>query len=334
MKYQTNHRFRLERKGDDPHSLTKQKYTCPACGKKSLTRYIDTKTKTYLSEKCGRCDRLNNCAYHYTPREYFQDHPEEKEKYKNKEDVWRDKAVSHRWDWLGDEKGFDAVFDCIPKEIIPKAYLWGNSDSVFFLWLRSLFNTNTIEDSVAMRVLRDYALGATPDGRVLFYQIQDRRIRTAKIMDYDPSGHRRKVPSWLHNLPGIKEYYPGGFRLRQCLFGIHLLFKYPEKMVAVVEAEKTACVMAGFYPDTLWLATGGATVNLNADSLAPLKGRRVVFYPDASPEDKIYKDWQRRTALNMPTSTSYQVDDSLTGSKVSETDKEKGIDLVDIINYR
>lgn len=184
---------------------------------------------------------------------------------------------------------------------------------------------------VSIRVLRDYALGATPDGMVLFYQIQDRRIRTAKIMDYDPSGHRRKVHSWLHNLPGIKEYYSGGFRLRQCLFGAHLLSKYPEKMVAVVEAEKTACVMAGFNPKILWLATGGATVNLNKDSLAPLKGRRVIFYPDASPDDRVYNYWKTLVKTCMPPGTDFIIDDRLTGIWVSPQDKEKGIDLVDLL---
>jgi hypothetical protein len=39
----------------------------------------------------------------------------------------------------------------------------------------------------------------------------------------------------------VEEY--GDFELKQCYFGEHLLEKYPEKPVAVVESEKTAVDM-------------------------------------------------------------------------------------------
>jgi len=320
-----NFRFHLEGRGDNPHSLTKQKYSCPGCGEKSFVRYIDRETGRYLADDCGKCDRLNNCGYHYPPRELFRDRPE------CLPDTGKKSFYRERIDWLGKEQGFEEVFDYIPKSILPDELRPVSIHSRFFFWLLGLFDLYTPESPTALRILGDYGLGAAADGRVLFYQIYGRQIRTAKIMDYDrETGHRRGNPSWLHALPLVSKHYPTGFRLQQCLFGAHLLARYPDKPVCVVESEKTACVMAGFYPDTLWLATGGATVNLNADSLAPLKGRRVIFYPDASPGDKIFKDWQARTALYMPSNASYRVDDSLTGDKILEADKEKGIDLVDI----
>lgn len=325
MTSSVNFRFHLEGRGDHPHSLTKQKYPCPGCGEKSFVRYIDRETGRYLADDCGKCDRLNNCGYHYPPRELFRDRPE------CLPDMKRKSLYRERIDWLGKEQGFDGVFDFIPKRILPDELRPVHVHSRFFFWLLGLFDRHTPESPTALRILGDYGLGATADGRVLFYQIQDRQIRTAKIMDYDKeTGYRRGNVSWLHTLPSVSKHYPTGFRLQQCLFGTHLLARYPDKPVCVVEAEKTACVMAGIYPDTLWLATGGATVNLGADSLAPLKGRRVIFYPDASPGDKIFKDWQARTALYMPSNTPYRVDDSLTGDKIPEAGKEKGIDLVDI----
>ena len=29
----------------------------------------------YISDKVGKCNRLDKCGYHYTPREYFSDNP-------------------------------------------------------------------------------------------------------------------------------------------------------------------------------------------------------------------------------------------------------------------
>lgn len=64
-----NNRFHLPKKG--------RKHTCPQCGgRKSFRRYIDEETGKELDEKCGICDHVNRCGYHYPPRELFRDHPE------------------------------------------------------------------------------------------------------------------------------------------------------------------------------------------------------------------------------------------------------------------
>lgn len=50
------------------------RYTCPSCGKPhQFTRYIDTETGEYLADEVGICNRVNNCGYHYSPKDYFQD---------------------------------------------------------------------------------------------------------------------------------------------------------------------------------------------------------------------------------------------------------------------
>ena len=53
------------------------RYTCPQCGRKhTFTRYIDTENNNkYISDNVGKCNRLDKCGYHYTPREYFADNP-------------------------------------------------------------------------------------------------------------------------------------------------------------------------------------------------------------------------------------------------------------------
>ena len=53
------------------------RYNCPQCGRKyTFTRYIDTHNgNTYVNERVGKCNRLDKCGYHYTPRQYFEDNP-------------------------------------------------------------------------------------------------------------------------------------------------------------------------------------------------------------------------------------------------------------------
>ena len=46
------------------------KSDCPSCGpqhRKTLSRYIDTKTNELLPDIYGRCDRESNCGYHLNP---------------------------------------------------------------------------------------------------------------------------------------------------------------------------------------------------------------------------------------------------------------------------
>ena len=68
----SNYRFILEK-----YRGRGTRYSCPQCGRKyCFTRYIDTENNNqYISEKVGKCNRLDKCGYHYTPREYFADNP-------------------------------------------------------------------------------------------------------------------------------------------------------------------------------------------------------------------------------------------------------------------
>ena len=38
-----------------------------------FTRYIDTETNQYIADDVGKCNRLDKCGYHYTPKQYFSD---------------------------------------------------------------------------------------------------------------------------------------------------------------------------------------------------------------------------------------------------------------------
>jgi hypothetical protein len=76
------------------------------------------------------------------------------------------------------------------------------------------------------------------------------------------------------------------------LFGSHLLKRYPNATVNVVESEKTAIIMANYYgclESQLWLACGGLKF-LQLESMQPLidQGRKVWLWPDKDGIDK----WQ------------------------------------------
>ena len=63
-----NYRYQLER-----YRGRGSRYTCPQCGRKqSFTRYIDT-YNIYINDNVGKCNRLDKCGYHYTPRQHLTD---------------------------------------------------------------------------------------------------------------------------------------------------------------------------------------------------------------------------------------------------------------------
>lgn len=111
------------------------------------------------------------------------------------------------------------------------------------------------------------------------------KIRTGKIIEYDPltgkriKGNRPDV-SWVHyNLP-IHD-----FHLVQCLFGEHL-FSQSDAMVAIVENEKTAVIASHICPQFVWLGTGGKQY-IKPSSLSRIASNDIILFPD----NGAYHDW-------------------------------------------
>ena len=66
---------------------------------------------------------------------------------------------------------------------------------------------------------------------------------------HDPAtGHRIKDPTapgkvnWVHSILKQRKLLPADWTLSQCLFGEHLLSRYPDNKVMLVESEKTALI--------------------------------------------------------------------------------------------
>jgi hypothetical protein len=80
------------------------------------------------------------------------------------------------------------------------------------------------------------------------------------------------------------------FSLRQCLYGEHLLGRYPDSAVGVVESYKTAHIGSIILPQLVWCATDSLS-GLTAERLSSLRGRRVVLFPD---EGRGYEEWKAK----------------------------------------
>ncbi|MFO7923681.1 MAG: DUF6371 domain-containing protein [Bacteroidales bacterium] len=203
--------------------------------------------------------------------------------------------------------------------------LKGYDNNSFVQFLLQKFPREAVE-----AVVKKYMVGTSGQfggGSTIFWQIDSEgKIRSGKIMKYGPDGHREKWPNgkakinWVH--VNIDD-----FNLCQCLFGEHLLPKYPDKTVCLVESEKTALIASIAMPDYTWTATGGSNGARwsDFDSFTVLKGRNVVLIPDL---DKV-EEWTGK-AENLRDHANVSVSDFLP-SIASDEDIVNGADLADFI---
>ena len=275
-----NYRYQLER-----YRGRGTRYTCPQCGRKyTFTRYIDTENNNqYISDNVGKCNRLDKCGYHYTPREYFTDNPHKRD--------WECENVKYigKFTYSHSHTPPPRPICTIPEWVVEGSINRGvRADHL--LWI---INTYGIVE--AERIATLYGIGATKEGASVFWQRDiEGRVRTGKIMAYDPiSGHRKKEAgsiNWVHSIMLQRGQLPEDWCLTQCLYGEHLLSERPDAVVGIVEAYKTAHIGAILYPDMVWLATDSLS-GLTAERLTALKGRRVILYPD---EGKGHQQWSER----------------------------------------
>jgi len=247
-----------------------------------------------------------------------------------------------------------------PIKQIDKRYLQKTfgKESNFLTFLKNKFPEDVVE-----QVILDYFLSGTKDKSVIYWQIDlQGRIRTGKIMQYNPeTGHRVKdfsvhrfsqintnelekkeirensckfvdkeksfikpPISWIHSELKRKGILPMDWQMTQCLFGEHLITKYPEKPVMLVESEKTAIVMSCFHPCFNWLATGGLQ-NLKTEKIYPIRKSNIIAYPDL----KCYELWKSKAQkINKETGSKIVVSHYLE-ELANEEQREQGLDIAD-----
>ena len=84
----------------------------------------------------------------------------------------------------------------------------------------------------------------------------------------------------------------------EALSVISVISVCPKKSVCVVEAEKTAVIMSELYPQYVWLAAGGLG-EVQVEKFRPLRGHKVILFPDTDPDGIAFKRWSDAATLVM-----------------------------------
>ena len=295
----STHRFILE-----PYKGVSTRHTCPNCHhQRCFSKYIDTEMQIQFPEYVERCDHEQKCGYHFTPRDYFEQNPYEKDKFAEKENSFRSYAPI--------------------KEAQPVATSYMDLDIVN----QSLRGYSA--NKLTLNLMKRYKVGTSKywDGATVFWQTDNQsKVRTGKIMLYNSeTGKRIKEPynhvTWVHSV-----LHKGDYNLKQCFFGEHLLSEDKSRPVALVESEKTAIIASYYLPQFLWIASGGKNGCFNVNSLSVLAGRSVVLFPDLGATNY----WQSKISLMKSCGIEVQMFDYLEAN-ATEDERKEGYDIADYL---
>jgi hypothetical protein len=313
-----------------------KKHQCPACHKKRFVRYIDIQTEQYLPEIYGKCDREMNCSYHLNP-------------YKN--GYAKDNTVKSEFNYQISKPLVKPKRVCIPKDIFYKTRKAYEKNTFIQNLLNNIsfpFESEDIEKIIAQyhlgTITRGYRKGATT---IPFIDINN-NVRAIQVKQFDKHNHtigtdflhsiiekhykrnNQQIPNWL------KGYNNNATKV-SCLFGEHLLIKYPLNPVALVEAPKTAIYGTLYFgfpnnpKNLLWLAVYNLS-SLNINKCKSLKGRNVYLFPDLSKEGKAFNLWSiKAQKIQQQLENSFFKVSDLLEELAPNQDKEQGKDIADYL---
>lgn len=286
----TAYRYTLQ-----PYGGPSSRHTCPACAKpRTFTRYVDTDTGELLPEEFGRCDRDANCGYHLNP---YRAGPAGSSYAKQSHQDERPATRSYQLT--------PPAVVSLPDQIVT-ATLGHYQHNALACLLRKRLGLG-----VADEVVQRFRLGTSTHwpGACIFWLIDEKgRTRGGQVVLYDEHGATVKQPhrhlTWAHTAlaqkyeqqtqpaPDWLTKYAAHGQKSPCLFGLPQLADAPTwQPVAIVESAKTAILASCYLPQFTWLATMGCSY-LTADRLEPLRGRRILLWPDVGAFDK----WQAKAA--------------------------------------
>ena len=335
------HRYTLE-KGSKKHH-------CPDCNKKTFVLYIDTETGDYLPEQYGRCDRESKCSYHLNPyldgyaKAIWEQEQGNRSELPNNWKPQRKKAVPQP---TPEPVFFD--FDTLKQTLQPERYEKNTFIQNLFYRIQFPFEVDEVT-----KVIQLYRLGTVANGyraganTFPFIDIKG-NVRAIQVKQFDEQNHTTGT-DFLHSiiekhhtrnnkpLPEWLEAYTKQDKRISCLFGEHLLSKYPYNPVALVEAPKTAVYGTLYFglPETpeslIWLAVYNKS-SFSFDKLKVLQGRFVYVFPDLSKDGNTFKEWETKAKeyeSRLP-GTRFIFSDLLE-QLAPERDKSEGKDLADYL---
>ena len=247
----------------------------------------------------------------------------------------------------------------------PSEILWKRCLSIRSQFCEAVVSAGYLSWEQMVSAACRYRLGASKLGGVIFWQIdQEERVRDGKVMYYGPDCHRLKDkayhPTWVSTLLHHRDPFPNSpNETSHCFFGLHLLSNtnltnlsnhYPfilrhscyscdscskeEPVICVVEAEKSALILSELYPQHIWLAAGGLG-EVQVDKFRPLRGRKVIMFPDTDPDGIAFKRWSDAATAVMQqpfweSSPPIRVS-PLLELRSTHSQKSRKIDLVDFL---
>ena len=273
-----------------------KKHECPNCQKKRYVRYVNNQTKEYADYQFGRCDREQECGYYRSPTNKTVDTPSY---FTNNKPTMKISYVS---------------------SATVESTLSNYEANGLATFLKTVYNEKMVND-----VLAKYMVGTSDKygGSPIFWQVDENfKVRSGKIMGYDKiTGKRIKTNdsspqiTYFHTLTSIPD-----FNFTQCMFGAHLI-NNNEINYAIVESEKTALVMSLEMPQYSWLSVNGLNGFKNS-MLTPLKGKKVVAFPDKG----CYAKWHK-TANELNNNEGYNIRVS---NQLENLTQNNGDDMADI----
>lgn len=281
------------------------KFTCPSCGERNrFVRYTDENGNLYPDPMAGRCDRINSCGY-----------------WKKIDDNGISLKAIKRSEITYVNYDIDVLVNLSKKM----------EQTALFAFLSKHFGKDRTKET-----LDKYRIGGIWDRNKFYdclpYINYNGEITTIQAKCFDANLHT-VYNSWYHAIVNdsfTKEYRKNDKFIR-CFFGEHLLKNENYSKIGIVEAAKTAIICDLFYHDynTVWLAAFNCT-GLTEEKLNIFKKvkKPILFIPDASPDGHVYREWKRK-ATSMLSYATVKVWDRL--EKLSPTEREKGIDIADII---
>jgi len=342
--YSNSHRYILE-KGS-------KKHYCPECGKKTFVRYIDKQTGDYLPSQYGRCDRESNCSYYLNP--YLDGYVKAIREQENgiigitQITVPKQKYFCTNTKLTPKPEPVSIPVEILKKTLEPKHY----EQNIFIQNLLSLvvfpFEIKDIEKVISLYYLGTISKGYRAEAVTFPFIDINGNVRAVQVKQFDEANHTIGT-DFLHSiiekhyvrnnkpLPGWLEAYIRQDKRISCLFGEHLLNKYPLNPVALVEAPKTAVygtLYFGFPEQTgnfIWLAVYNRS-SFSFDKLKILHGRDVYVFPDLSKDGSTFNEWQAKAKEieNRLPGTHFIFSDLL--EKIApEMDKQAGSDIADFL---
>jgi hypothetical protein len=201
-------------------------------------------------------------------------------------------------------------FDTFKKTLDPERYKKNTFIQNLFSKVQFPFEVNEVT-----KVIQLYRLGTVVSGyrsganTFPFIDIND-SVRAIQVKQFDEQNHTTGT-DFLHSiiekyyiqnkkpLPEWLEAYTKQDKRVSCLFGEHLLTRYPNNPIALVEAPKTAVYGTLYFglpesiEDFIWLAVYNKS-SFSFDKLKVLRGRSVYVFPDLSRDGSTFKEWEAK----------------------------------------